>query len=147
MNISFIIYPSSAATSTYKTPNLHTTKTDTFQTLLHYYINLTPLLFLKYKLETVLPIFLSTRFSSLSNQPFHTPTKLPFPSPCEAENPSRRKRKANIVFRGHIRISSLASHPNNTIKLAGSRFSHFSFIRPLLGPKFRVFLGGDLKPP
>ena len=35
----------------------------------------------------------------------------------------------------------------NTSKLAGLNFHTFSFIRPLLGPKFRVLRGGDLKPP
>ena len=35
----------------------------------------------------------------------------------------------------------------NTTKLAGTHFTKFSFIRPLLGPKFRVFFGGIVKPP
>lgn len=34
-----------------------------------------------------------------------------------------------------------------TSKLAGLHFVGYSFIQPLLGPKFRVFLGGDLRPP
>ena len=35
----------------------------------------------------------------------------------------------------------------NTTKLAGLHYLAYTFIRPLLGPKFRVFVGGDLKPP
>lgn len=35
----------------------------------------------------------------------------------------------------------------NSVKLAGLNSSQTSFLHPLLGPKFRVFCGGDTRPP
>ncbi|EEH10496.1 predicted protein [Histoplasma capsulatum G186AR] len=44
----------------------------------------------------------------------------------------------------------ISSFPVSTFwpfKLAGLNYTNFSFIHPLLGPKFRVFSGGDTRPP
>ncbi|EGC45089.1 predicted protein [Histoplasma capsulatum var. duboisii H88] len=44
-------------------------------------------------------------------------------------------------------LESLNSSSSTTVKLAGLNYTNFSFIHPLLGPKFRVFSGGDTRPP
>ena len=65
----------------------------------------------------------------------------------ELEKPTPQSARRALV-----RCASILSTPrrlktSQTTKLAGLVLYHFSLIRPLLGPKFWVYGGGDKKPP
>ncbi|QSS65970.1 hypothetical protein I7I51_06821 [Histoplasma capsulatum] len=59
----------------------------------------------------------------------------------------QRSPLPSAVLSNPATLESLNSSSSTTVKLAGLNYTNFSFIHPLLGPKFRVFSGGDTRPP